>query len=331
MNRQEATKIYKKYLTSQWPTWEGKMKPPVGNKLFTQMCAQTDNEIDKPSTIERALKSGRRVLWWSDQHFFHSNIIRYADRPYTDFDSMNDDLIKNYFNSVKSDDVVVWGGDCSFGSIETARHFLTGKNLPGYKILVLGNHDFDKNSSVWRELDIFQEIILCDGFTLNIDGVDKDIIVTHYPINKSLLSENTLNVHGHIHEGIDFYCEKGDTVRAMEGGIIVDIKIFTGPLVGSPWWNTTYCILVEGHSGVINYGEIIVDKNLRVGQKVKTGDTLGVVETVLKKNKGRPMNMLHLELYEPGTRSNVAGWSLGESKPLSLIDPTYLFLKFVSR
>lgn len=200
MDRRKATDIYKKYLTSAWPTWDGKIKPPVGHRLFAQMCAQTDSEIDKPSTIERALAEGRRVLWWSDQHFFHGNIIRYAARPYEHFDAMNDDLIKNYFSSVKSDDVVVWAGDCSFGSIEKARHFLTGKNLPGYKILILGNHDFDKNSSVWRELNIFQEVILCDGFSLDIDGAHKDIIVTHYPIDKSLLADNVLNIHGHIHE-----------------------------------------------------------------------------------------------------------------------------------
>lgn len=135
----------------------------------------------------------------------------------------------------------------------------------------------------------------------------------------------------HIHEGIDFYCEKGDRVLAIEGGTIVNISLFTGAQVGSPWWNTTYCVLVEGESGVINYGEILVNQSLRVGDKIKQGDIVGYVETVLTKNKGRPMNMLHLELYSHGTTQNVTQWSLHEEKPKNLLDPTRLFLPLIDR
>lgn len=132
----------------------------------------------------------------------------------------------------------------------------------------------------------------------------------------------------HIHEGLDFYCESGDLVHCIEHGVVVSISLFTGPLVGSPWWNTTYCILVEGETGVFNYGEILVNPQLVVGQKVYQGDVLGAVQTVLKKEKGRPKNMLHLELYKHKTQKHIDGWSLGQDKPSNLLDPTVYFFGF---
>lgn len=69
------------------------------------------------------------------------------------------------------------------------------------------------------------------------------------------------------------------------------------------------------------YGEIAVQVGIAVGARVHREDCLGGVKTVLRKDKGRPMTMLHLELYKHGTRETV-WWHLGEPKPLNLLDPT---------
>lgn len=131
----------------------------------------------------------------------------------------------------------------------------------------------------------------------------------------------------HIHEGIDLYAEKGDEVFAIEDGVIIKIKQFTGNEVQSPWWNDTWCVMVEGKSGVFNYGEIIPNKNLYEGMLLKEGDVVGNIETILKKDKGRPMNMLHLELYTSGTTNSILGWSLDQEKPENLLDPTFKLLE----
>ena len=130
-----------------------------------------------------------------------------------------------------------------------------------------------------------------------------------------------------IHTGIDLYCEEYDNVYAIEDGEIVSIEKFTGSDVGSPWWNNTDAVMIEGASGVILYGEIEVDSDIRFNKKfIKEGDLIGVVKRVLKKDKGIvPPNMLHLELYETGTRSSVI-WNLGENKPENLLD-IYILLK----
>jgi hypothetical protein len=100
---------------------------------------------------------------------------------------------------------------------------------------------------------------------------------------------------------------------------------FTGPHAGSPWWQDTFAVLVSGSNGVINYGEIRPRPDLKAGLQVKEGELLGEVITVLTKDKGRPMTMLHLELYSAGS-SDVVEWKCGAPKPESLQDPTSLLL-----
>lgn len=71
------------------------------------------------------------------------------------------------------------------------------------------------------------------------------------------------------------------------------------------------------------------------GAELQVGEVVGTVATVLAKDKGRPMSMLHLELYKPGTREFVE-WKVEEAAPdgLShraappggLLDPTPFLL-----
>lgn len=127
------------------------------------------------------------------------------------------------------------------------------------------------------------------------------------------------------HTGVDLYTPKGTLVTAVEAGKIVSIFPFTGPEADSPWWHPTWAVMVEGNSGVVLYGEVEPVKQFTgpgawKQDYVKPGDPIGTVLTVLKKDKGKPMNMLHLELYESGIRDAV-WWREGE-QPEGLLDPT---------
>lgn len=188
---------YNNYLSKKWIDWRNELNFPISSKLYKAM---NETHQENSSTIQKALNNKQSVLFWSDQHFFHKNIINYSNRPYESMEYMNDKLIQNYKENVKEDDIVVWGGDCSFGHTNIARDYIKSKKLPGYKILILGNHDFEKNTVKYRDLEIFDEILMCDGFKYELDNKEYDIIITHYPIDRSLLSENMLNLHGHIHE-----------------------------------------------------------------------------------------------------------------------------------
>lgn len=136
-----------------------------------------------------------------------------------------------------------------------------------------------------------------------------------------------------IHTGVDLYCPDGTQVYPVEPGQVIDVGLFTGPNAGSPWWNETYACLVEGESGIVLYGEL---HNLVVwvGDEVDTTTPLGYVKQVLKTDKGLPMSMLHLELYESGSITTVATaamWELKSPKPTNLINPTTLLSKAKDR
>lgn len=127
-----------------------------------------------------------------------------------------------------------------------------------------------------------------------------------------------------IHTGVDLYCNEGDPVYAIEDGVIIDIKPFTGEIAGFPWWNDTWAIAIAGPSGIINYGEIKPEA-FEEGDIVKEGTLLGHVIPVLKEDKGKvpSISMLHVELYK-NYNGGWIEWSLGTPRPSRLLDPTWL-------
>lgn len=126
-----------------------------------------------------------------------------------------------------------------------------------------------------------------------------------------------------VHTGVDLYCNEGDEVLSMEEGVVEEIFSFTGKHAGSPWWNDTFAVLIRGKSGYLLYGEIQPEVNIKRGLIVSEGQLIGTVATVLKKDKGLPMSMLHMELYNHHVKDPVI-WGLDGMKPEGLEDPTTL-------
>lgn len=134
------------------------------------------------------------------------------------------------------------------------------------------------------------------------------------------------------HTGVDLYTVDGALVHAVEAGTVVGKEHFTGEWDKSPWWNNTECLLVEGATGVICYGEILVPFYISVGSRVEKGQFIGNVKRVLKEGKERPdieghsTSMLHMELYPHGTVKASDGFD-GEL----LNDPTPFLLESYGR
>lgn len=82
------------------------------------------------------------ILFTADQHFSHENMIDYANRPYNRVGQMNHDIIKRYRSVVGDNDTVYFLGDLSIVGPNHRWHLqhLTDQ-LPGTKILLIGNHD----------------------------------------------------------------------------------------------------------------------------------------------------------------------------------------------
>jgi calcineurin-like phosphoesterase family protein len=126
---------------------------------------------------------------YADPHFSHTNIIKYESRPFSNAEEMNKQIIKNH-NSVitKRDKVFILGDFCLAGKEETAKIV---KQLNGYKILVMGNHDRSRSISFWREIG-FDEVSKYPIIVSNF------FIFSHEPIGMTKFMPY-INVHGHIH------------------------------------------------------------------------------------------------------------------------------------
>lgn len=136
----------------------------------------------------------RKIFIYSDPHFGHKNVIKYANRPFSNINEMNSQLIKNFNKVVGHDDVVYILGDFSFLNTISTTEIL--KSLNGYKFLIKGNHD-RKTNTAYRKM----------GFT---EVYDKPIvlmnffILSHEPIDENV--GNMINIYGHLHQnGINSY------------------------------------------------------------------------------------------------------------------------------
>lgn len=113
------------------------------------------------------------TFFTSDLHFFHQNVIRFDNRPYTSVEEMNEALINNWNKKVKKDDLVYILGDISWGKDEETCAIF--ERLNGRKILIKGNHDrvHGKIKNCFEEVADYKEITLPGN---------KHIVLCHYPI-----------------------------------------------------------------------------------------------------------------------------------------------------
>jgi calcineurin-like phosphoesterase family protein len=130
------------------------------------------------------------MIWIiSDQHFNHKNIINLCDRPFSDVDNMNDQLIKNFNYWVKKDDITYHLGDFALGKKEQIKEFI--KALNGRHFIILGNHDRYKTTEY-----INLGFEWASRFPIIFN---KFYILSHEPI---YLEGNSVyvNLHGHTHK-----------------------------------------------------------------------------------------------------------------------------------
>ena len=130
------------------------------------------------------------IYFIADTHFDHENIIRYCKRPFKNKQEMNNKLIKNWNQMVRTEDIVYHLGDLALKITEDLKILLRGLN--GKKFLIKGNHDTEKNS-IYENLDF--KILKNPPIVLP----NEKIILSHVPLPDKIIPENYLNIHGHIH------------------------------------------------------------------------------------------------------------------------------------
>jgi calcineurin-like phosphoesterase family protein len=129
----------------------------------------------------------KNVWVWSDLHFGHKNIIPYSERPFPDVETMDATLITNFNEKVSVDDMSIWVGDVTFYDEMKSRKILY--RLNGYKVLIVGNHDFYHGKLKHMAFD---EVHIT--YVLPVD--DSYLVFSHYPFE---VAYPDVNVHGHEH------------------------------------------------------------------------------------------------------------------------------------
>ena len=127
-----------------------------------------------------------KVFFVSDTHWWHTNIIKYCNRPFDTVEEMNENLISNWNSVVNKEDTVFHLGDFAFCGVTKYKSIL--EQLNGNIILIKGNHDHFKCVDKFFS-EIYQQVTLRIG--------DKIVYLNHYPFLN--FPEECYQLHGHIH------------------------------------------------------------------------------------------------------------------------------------
>lgn len=178
----------------------------------------------------------------SDQHFDHSNVIKYCDRPFSSVEEMKESIVKNFNEVVDNECHTVFLGDTSL-SANSTRDVLP--RLNGTKTLIVGNHDrcFEAvakphklTQQHWIEKYLswgFDYVHLWCDMEITPPTYKEAITIrmSHFPYKDSgdhtyeerftkyrLEDEGQVLLHGHVHE-------KWRTKRTSKGTLMINVGV----------------------------------------------------------------------------------------------------------
>lgn len=104
-------------------------------------------------------------MYWftADEHYHHSKILEYCNRPFSNVEEMNEALIANHNRVVGKNDVTVHVGDFAFVNRRADAEAII-RQLNGNHIFVKGSHDRwlpDNHQTMWRKHIDGQFIVCC--------------------------------------------------------------------------------------------------------------------------------------------------------------------------
>ena len=138
----------------------------------------------------------QNLFFTSDTHFWHENILKFCNRPFSSIEEMNDTIINNWNSVVKENDIVFHLGDFCFCGSDKFKELI--EKLNGRIYLILGNHDW-KTIKQWHATKfegVYQQM------SIKIDG--RKIYLNHFPFlcyagTYYRLEDAVWQLFGHVH------------------------------------------------------------------------------------------------------------------------------------
>lgn len=151
---------------------------------------------DKHYSAEDVLRVfGPDDVWFtSDTHFYHENILRFCNRPFSSIQEMNEELIRRWNETVPPDGIVFHLGDVCFGSPGEWNEVLY--RLNGKIYLIAGNHDMKqlRQGFMSRFEYVTQQMSIRVGA--------QSIVLNHNPfLAYGGAYRNVWQLFGHVHSG----------------------------------------------------------------------------------------------------------------------------------
>lgn len=131
-----------------------------------------------------------KYFFTSDEHYGHTNIIKYCNRPFSDVKEMDEELIKRHNEVVGTEDMVYHLGDFTLRSKREALNYLG--RLNGKHVIIRGSHDkwMYENFSVGEGIHEISELKIGDI----------QIVMCHYAMRVwSRSHHNSWHLFGHSH------------------------------------------------------------------------------------------------------------------------------------
>jgi calcineurin-like phosphoesterase family protein len=200
---------YFRYLETPVRGVDGIMRQPAATNFVAAGLRETyalgNGRRGLATRLRDAMAAGRLYVW-SDQHLGHKALEKLRGRSAGETDAV---MLSNALATVGEKDVLIFGGDISMTDISTTNAWL--RQIPATRILVLGNHDFDKHATAQLKLAV-DDVVSC----LELPG----LFVTHYPVPERVLDamrpgEGVVNLHGHMH-GRELDAEFGSGARHVD-------------------------------------------------------------------------------------------------------------------
>lgn len=127
----------------------------------------------------------------ADEHYGHSNIIEYCNRPFDNIKNMDSIIIENHNSIVSKNDCVIHAGDFSLLNNIKDVHDKYINKLNGHHIFIMGSHDY------WLKSTKYQYI-----WTIKEKAIF--IVICHYAMRTWERSHwNSWQLFGHSHGTLD--------------------------------------------------------------------------------------------------------------------------------